>query len=158
MTTALLHKMAPVECAYIAGFFDGEGYVAYKGGTLAMQIVQKRREVLDIICAKVGGKVYPKSGVLGFTLNINGIAAAILVRQMLPYLIVKRVEALRACVAFWKNRRMCDAVRYSWPPKSQRRMYRLRQLRSLCHGSAAADPYAAGYRARKPHHSQEADE
>lgn len=52
-----------VELAWVAGFFDGEGYTGArktKYGTyqLQLQIQQKGREPLDRVCEILGGKVY----------------------------------------------------------------------------------------------------
>ena len=117
-------KLSAVELAYISGFFDGEGYCGCgvgKWNTITVQFCQRTREVLNWIQARVGGNIYirpvSKSNPGGaHTLNINGYEAAVVLRRMFPYLIVKRTQAYTALVLFYKQRRGT----YRWPPTNTR--------------------------------------
>ena len=106
--------LVKAEWAYIAGFFDGEGYVACKANGLTMTFVQKRPAVLEWIRSKIGGHLYPKSApAFGYTLNVHGFDAAVILRRLFPYLIVKREEVYHATKTFWTTRK----ERTVWPPK-----------------------------------------
>ena len=54
---------APVECAYAAGFFDGEGSVSICYGsslpTIRVSVAQNDLEPLERIKKEFGGEIYP---------------------------------------------------------------------------------------------------
>jgi len=120
------------ERAYIAGFMDGEGYVGCgrcwggSGMSLTISISQKDRSVLDWIQARTGGRVYRKSVPSScHALDLHGYEAAVLIRRLFPFLIVKREKAFKSAKMFWETCRVCDR-RYHWPPhrtaQTRRRM------------------------------------
>jgi hypothetical protein len=109
----------PISWAYVAGFFDGEGCVDCRvgrqtRGTIRRQsrlkIYQNRREVLDAIVTfleiegiKATVEIHHrpdrlKKGHSGsFALAVNGVANVYkMLYAMLPYLIVKNDEAIKA--------------------------------------------------------------
>jgi hypothetical protein len=132
-------KLSDTEVAYMAGFFDGEGYVSCrkrKGSyILVLSIAQKRRQVLEWIREKVGGIIYEKSNPdTANAINFHGFNAAILLRRMFPYLIVKRDETYEAVRVFWLTRKQ----KHKWPPKDtmvRRDRMRNRKMdrHKLCH-------------------------
>jgi hypothetical protein len=89
-----------IELAWAAGFFDGEGCVAYrerprsdKGNRLerrlTVSIGQKHREVLDRFAQAVTeGKVYayPKRAKNRYAYRCSGEAAVRVLKDLLPYL------------------------------------------------------------------------
>jgi hypothetical protein len=117
----------PLEMAYIAGFFDGEGHCRYRSPdnngirTMVATFTQKRPEVLLWIQSKIGGAYYNRRDPAAARLNFNGYEAAVVLRRMFPYLIVKRVEAYEAITGFYRDRK----GPYGWPP----RMTRVRRKR-----------------------------
>lgn len=88
------------ELAYVAGFVDGEGCMGiYANGTslrLSVQIGQKDKSVLVYIQGVIGGSLSFKNY---WTLAWFNAEAAIMLRQILPYLVLKRQQA-ELCVEF----------------------------------------------------------
>lgn len=117
----------PVEsCAYVAGFFDGEGCIQIAktssmsvsnhvvGGLgLIVNVVNTNLEVIRSIQEKFGGTLIPKSDRRrtrpAYYLVFSGKNAAWFLHCLLPYLIVKRKQAEAALVfaetyfASWRN-------------------------------------------------------
>lgn len=107
------YTLSPVEAAYIAGFFDGEGMVAIskhrqrkKSGilvnhtyTLIVQFSQSSLPVLHWISHLCGGwtiqKCHERSHCrIHWKLTMKGHRAVRILEQLLPYLIVKHEEAI----------------------------------------------------------------
>lgn len=93
------------DSAWAAGFFDGEGHIGITKNTsartfnLTLSVTQKRREPLDKIIGLFGGSCYlahhngqPKF----WRWHLSGRKAATVLVFLLPYLIVKRQQALLA--------------------------------------------------------------
>jgi hypothetical protein len=89
---------------YIAGFFDGEGCIrihvikssrARPQYQLEASISQKRREVLDLVSAQYGGVVRKErqGKYICYRLTLSGLASEKLLRDILPYMVVKKKEA-----------------------------------------------------------------
>ena len=91
----------PIEVAYLAGFFDGEGCIAINRvrSSLYLQVVQTRdREPLDRFHAMFGGRVFLSnrrtlSGRTVWTWQLHAEPMFTALEAMLPYLTVKRDEA-----------------------------------------------------------------
>ena len=105
--------MTEVELSYIAGFFDGEGYVTvqYPKGRngkrykkLWVSISQVDRAVLDWICEQYGGGVYSKADKRVekngwqecFQYGIAYRQAEAFLKDILPYLKFKKLAAQNA--------------------------------------------------------------
>ena len=96
--------------AYLAGLFDGEGYVgvqyvkAYKNGKrykrLSVHVTQQRREVLDWIQEQLGyGTIHKGSVSSGgqiWRYHVSYRQAEKFLKTVLPYLKVKLEEASEA--------------------------------------------------------------
>jgi hypothetical protein len=92
--------------AYFAGFFDGEGWISvstfirksgYKGITAGAGTCQKTREVLEFAQSLFGsGNIYYQTARLHpiFTLEWRDLQAARMLEETLPYLKVKRLQAI----------------------------------------------------------------
>lgn len=102
--------LTPTEAAYIAGFFDGEGSVGIskviskgKRGkrlnpnyVLHVKFSNSDREVLQWIADRIGGWILTHkttSTRAHWKLVRKGTMAAKVLRQMLPYLIVKKSQS-----------------------------------------------------------------
>lgn len=90
----------PVEIAYLAGFFDGEGCISVvRGGpTIAVAVVQVDRRPLDALAEHYGGRVAPhgkpKPGHRqAYRWQIYSANARVFLRDILPFLVVKRESA-----------------------------------------------------------------
>jgi hypothetical protein len=102
-------QLAPNDAAYIAGLFDGEGCVSVVVNRrvvrqfgysmrhqLSVQISNTHQGVVDWVCATYGGKVksyQPGRGRIIYKWFLNDRHAATFLRDLLPYLIVKREQA-----------------------------------------------------------------
>ena len=89
------------ELAYIAGFFDGEGCITSGGRrcSLAISASNTDKQPLEFIQRIFGGSIYeclPKKLKWSTVYNwrIGGAYALIVLESLLPYLIVKRRQAL----------------------------------------------------------------
>jgi hypothetical protein len=108
--------------AYLAGFFDGEGHIAivrrtdarkrHKNGTVSkylrfclnIAIGQTTRDVLDLFHAEFGGSIahtigkrsYDRGTYYRWDWRCGTAQASNALTQMLPFLIVKREQALLA--------------------------------------------------------------
>jgi hypothetical protein len=87
---------SPIEAAYIAGFFDGEGSIARRDGRIS--ITQKDPAPLYWIQKKLGcGSVLKRSGD-SYRYGLSGKKRTYqFLMLILPYLIVKRQRALEEC-------------------------------------------------------------
>jgi hypothetical protein len=120
-------NLSPTEAAYLAGFFDGEGMVTIhrdlnQGArgrrvnpnyTMSVRISQSSKPVLDWIKARVGGSVTEKrvsSDRRHWLFAEKSNNAKRLLEAMLPYLIVKRDQAVQA-IAF-QQRQQAHKNRY----------------------------------------------
>lgn len=88
--------------AYIAGFFDGEGCISvhfasaeHKNTILRASITQNVPEPLEMIQELFGGSLC-RTNKKAIQLSINGKKAHIFLETILPYLTVKREQALVA--------------------------------------------------------------
>jgi len=90
--------------AWAAGFVDGEGcitiqksYAPSKQGwhamSLMMRVTQKRRQPLDALASLFGGSAEPMKSRPYFDWTISAVQTANALREMLPYLILKRDQA-----------------------------------------------------------------
>jgi hypothetical protein len=89
-----------LDVVYLAGFFDGEGCITVtvnnKGYAYVMiETTQRVREPLDLMKATFGssGEVRPIKGGKYWGLRYNGTHAEAVLRELLPYLRVKREQA-----------------------------------------------------------------
>lgn len=86
--------------AYLAGFFDGEGSVTsmkFQGGSVGLrtQMSQLRRAPLELAVATFsGGRIGERSESAILNALWHGQAASNMLEQMLPFLLVKREQAL----------------------------------------------------------------
>lgn len=107
--------------AYVAGFFDGEGCVSilkYRQKNrhspsyrLHAHIVQKSLSPLDIIHSGIGvGNIFKMTG--GFQLQITGIESRDFLEKILPYLILKKEQAILGIEYYDTTKRddRCDAL------------------------------------------------
>ena len=110
-----LYTPTPLECAYLAGLVDGEGHITirlqYTGRCSAAghwsvycQVSNTRREVLDWIAVRFGGKVYglrrEQEGWAGcYDWKIHCTQALHVLRFIEPFMIVKQPQA-RLAIAF----------------------------------------------------------
>ena len=97
-----------VELAWMAGFFDGEGHVRIQKHSargsymLSISAVQAHAAPLEIFVKKLGGtlkrRLMPYRGKLRvlWTWQTSSHAAQVALELMLPYLVVKKDEALLA--------------------------------------------------------------
>ena len=88
---------------YIAGFFDGEGYIGIqrntKNGThvLVSSFTQAHPGILRKIQKVFGGVITPRNAIHGaFALWMRAKESKVLLERMLPYLVVKYEEAVVA--------------------------------------------------------------
>lgn len=93
---------------YLAGILDGEGHVRfaqsnYRYGYVRLCVVNTHKPLLDAIQANFGGKVqihtkagHPKGWSQSWRWNTAGANAENILRLVLPFLIVKRADALAA--------------------------------------------------------------
>lgn len=89
------------DAAYIAGFVDGEGCIAVKTGkrdardfVLRLRIVQNQYEVLFWIKCVCGfGTIYTRPSLKSWELSFNGKDALSVLRDIYPFLKVKRLQA-----------------------------------------------------------------
>ena len=84
---------------YIAGFLDGEGCICASNSYLAVTLTNINREPLELAERLFGGTIYEQAPrdsrhKLLFRWQVNGQEAAGVLRYLLPYLIVKRKQAL----------------------------------------------------------------
>lgn len=104
--------MTQLEAAYIAGFFDGDGWVtmglAGSGFYIRLGFGQKDRLVLDWICAIIGssvtisGKGQSKLSSAAFhRLELHGRKAYNVLQEIKPYVIQKHRE-LNMVVQAWE--------------------------------------------------------
>ena len=100
--------MKQTEIAWCAGFFDGEGCIAPIHGSYFIRVTQKNPEAL-VRFQKVfnGGKLYRIQSEKSYAhhYKLYGLDAILALVSMLPYLTVKREEAIEAI----KNR---EKIRY----------------------------------------------
>lgn len=86
--------------AYHAGFFDGEGCISLSKNyntllrVVTVQIAQKEESLLEGMQDVYGGKIYWMGGCS--TLVMNNIAALNFLKAVIPYLILRKKEALIA--------------------------------------------------------------
>jgi hypothetical protein len=104
-----------MDIAYVAGFFDGEGSVSMHSDTLEVSVVQAQLGVLEALRNQLGGTIrVHRSGVVAderqngvrrqiWRWTLVGYAAAKFLREMEPYLIVKRDRTLKA-LKWWEDR------------------------------------------------------
>lgn len=99
---------------YLAGIMDGEGNIriavsCYKYRYVRLQIVNTHRPLLDKIQENYGGKVcwHYKGGdkKMAWKWNTSGANAERILHILLPFLIVKRDDALKALAAEVSNKR-----------------------------------------------------
>lgn len=100
--------------AYCAGIIDGEGYIgctrtAPRGTNISyryfvrLSVMMADREPVELVASLVGASVYQRdrkakdNHSLMYVLDITSHVAIRLIRQVLPYLICKREQALLAC-------------------------------------------------------------
>ena len=92
------------QVAWAAGFVDGEGcitiqksYAPSKQGwhamSLMMRVTQKRRQPLDTLASLFGGEVKPMRSRPYFDWTLSAAHTASALREMLPYLVLKRDQA-----------------------------------------------------------------
>lgn len=97
--------MTPPELAYIAGFFDGEGYIGitfrqgkgYRWRTLQAKVGNTNEWVINYLKFSFGGSIY-KRKVYGnqrqsFDWTLVGNQAASFLKLILPFLKLKRPQA-----------------------------------------------------------------
>lgn len=90
--------------AYLAGFFDGEGTVVinhrkgkkYEDWTLSVGVANHCEAPITLFAKVFGGyvKLANKPNVCRFSLYLGGPRAAVMLTALLPYLCVKRRQAL----------------------------------------------------------------
>ena len=91
---------------YLAGFFDGEGYVGVKYQApghhmLQASVTNNYRPVLELYLERYGGRIYQpqlpsqpeKEGKLAWTWKVYGQGVIDMLRELLPYLVGKREQA-----------------------------------------------------------------
>jgi len=94
-----MYTIGDKELAYIAGFFDGEGCIrGTKQGTLSIGAVNTDVAPLKFIEGIFGGSIYeqPADTVRKsvFHWRIGGMKAAVILKFLLPYFIVKKEQAI----------------------------------------------------------------
>ena len=101
-----MNQITPAECAYAAGFFDGEGWLGRKKRSssdttyqLRVHVTQNDRAPLDWLRERFGGSVLwerhaPRNPRHRWV--TSGAPAKEFLAAVLPYLIVKRERALLA--------------------------------------------------------------
>jgi len=91
--------MKQTEIAWCAGFFDGEGCIAPIHGSYFIRVTQKNPEAL-VRFQKIfnGGKLYRIQSEKSYAhhYKLYGLDAILALVSMLPYLTVKREEAIEA--------------------------------------------------------------
>lgn len=92
--------MSEINVQYIAGFFDGEGYIGVKGGNnLSVTLTNNHKEVLEQVQKKFYGvltapRLYGvKLGKEAWVLNFYGKHAKLFLEAVCPYLVVKKNQA-----------------------------------------------------------------
>lgn len=105
------------EWAYIAGFFDGEGYVAVKtyfdkhaGMTVhnaEVRIGQKRRDVLDWISERFPAKIYKteREGSHIHHLVISGNKSVALFLTLIQKYVIEKKDQVELILQFCKERK-----------------------------------------------------
>lgn len=118
--------LTPIELAYLAGFFDGEGCVQSDGRTVG--ITNTFPDVLHRFKRAFGGRVSPKAtnrdnpgGKALWRWGISGIDARNFLQTMIPLLVEKRPQA-EAYLSAWMH-----------GPKTMERVHLLKRLRDLKH-------------------------
>lgn len=94
------------QLAYLAGFIDGEGYLALQKGKSPngnvkyrplLRISQKYRQPLDFVATHFGGKITQhtwSSGRSHYRWALGGSELLEVLEELEPYLILKRDQAL----------------------------------------------------------------
>lgn len=100
------------DLAYAGGFTDGEGSVYITVGInnylrIEVSCSQKYPEALKWFEKTFGGKVYGKFP--SFQWKLNGENAVKYLKVVLPYLIVKNVDAQEA-IAMWESKNNSDEL------------------------------------------------
>lgn len=92
--------MTDIDIRYIAGFFDGEGYVGVKGGNnLSVTLTNNHKGILESIQRKFYGvltapRLYGvKLGKEAWVLSFYGKHAKLFLEAVCPYLVVKKDQA-----------------------------------------------------------------
>jgi hypothetical protein len=98
-----------MDIAYVAGFIDGEGFIGIQRNNLVLKIAQCRDGVLHKLKQTFGGNVHSKG--LDYEKHPQWSKASEwalynqktcdLLKECLPYLVVKREEAEYA-IQFWE--------------------------------------------------------
>jgi hypothetical protein len=129
---------AQTEIAWAAGFLDGEGCIRVvnhdakrrrtSSHLLHVHVVQVSREPLDALRALFGGGIYRSHRTNpgrncrpAWTWSVYGQVAASAVKQMLPYLIVKRPQAELAVSIDWVVQYRGNQNRRAMPDSERRR-------------------------------------
>ena len=121
-------KHTPIDLAYLAGLIDGEGSVIvnpycpregqrFKQYNLRVLVVNTNKEILEWIKSIFGGGVYshgkPESikHKQCYTWNIDAKKAEILLREVFPYLKIKKPQA-KVALEFRKTFNLSKYIRY----------------------------------------------
>jgi hypothetical protein len=117
------------DLGYLAGFFDGEGSVSYgltKGRYLRLEISvsQNTVQVPEIFVRLLKtGKVYQskaKNGSVIFQWKVYGEKALDPLQVLIPYLIVKKVDAQQA-LELWARRHDLDFIKEQLADRQKRK-------------------------------------
>lgn len=114
--------MPALDVRYVAGFFDGEGCIvisyseaspkrSYRKMSLMVSVAQKNPEVLYLIRGMFGGQIQINKRTGCHSLRWSPRAGGIFLKEIYPYLVVKKKQAelalqYRALVATGCERRM----------------------------------------------------
>lgn len=114
------NRLTRLEKAWLAGFIDGEGCIvikSYKWHQLWLLMGQKNRKILDYINKIVGcGSMNFAKHKKAWRLEIVSNEATCLLKQLLPHLKIKKLEA-QIAIQFQENKMECRGKRGGIPQK-----------------------------------------
>jgi len=90
--------MSDLSKQYLAGLFDGESWIGFTKNRLRISVQMVDKGVVERIFLQCGGGFYKVKRREGqnyntYCWNINGVAAASLLKELLPFFVVKKSQA-----------------------------------------------------------------
>lgn len=116
--------MKKTDLAYMAGFFDGEGWITISEKDLRCGVAQANEWIINLFKFRFGGRIYtrdPKNhkGHLGkrfiWDWRIDSRQAALFLEAIKPYLILKLAEA-QIAIEYQANKTYRQIHRKGRPP------------------------------------------
>ena len=134
MAKEIVRNRQETQHAYFAGLVDGDGCITVTGGDLSITVTNSYKPVLDDLCSAYGGGVYNSGHITRedtrqvYRWRLWCLKAVDFIRKILPYLRVKRNQALVAL----QYQETTDIRHRTIPPTGvQERRRLIRQIRGL---------------------------